>query len=90
MAAKIGLDLKSFGSDVKSKKTRDAVNRDFLEGARLGVNGTPTFFINGRRYDGEHQFHTMAEAIQQAIDKAAKTSKVLKKTRTSTTKRKNR
>jgi protein-disulfide isomerase len=28
------------------------VHRDFASGVRSGVNGTPTFFINGERYDG--------------------------------------
>jgi protein-disulfide isomerase len=28
------------------------VREDFRSGVRSGVNGTPTFFINGRRYDG--------------------------------------
>ncbi len=31
----------------------ERVNSDFMSGVRSGVNGTPTFFVNGHRYDGE-------------------------------------
>ena len=51
-AGKLGLDLPRFGKEltegVYTKKVRD----DFRGGVRSGVNGTPTFFINGVRYDG--------------------------------------
>ena len=39
------------------------VRRDFLSGVRSGVNGTPTFFINDRRYDGPADFESMVAAI---------------------------
>jgi protein-disulfide isomerase len=39
------------------------VREDFLGGARSGVNGTPTFFINGRRHDGSFALEDLIEAI---------------------------
>jgi protein-disulfide isomerase len=36
---------------------------DFLGGVRSGVNGTPTFFINGRRHEGTFAFDDLAAAI---------------------------
>lgn len=45
------------------KRVRD----DFNGGVRSGVNGTPTFFINGQRYDGPSDFDDMAATINDLI-----------------------
>jgi protein-disulfide isomerase len=39
------------------------VKSDFIGGARSGVNGTPTFFINGDRHDGPFEFEDLVAAI---------------------------
>lgn len=45
----------------------ERVREDFMSGVRSGVNGTPTFFINGTRYDGDWQtVDVFAEAIEAA------------------------
>jgi protein-disulfide isomerase len=41
---------------------------DFMSGVRSGVNGTPTFFINGVRHDAASDFETPLESIEFAID----------------------
>jgi protein-disulfide isomerase len=41
------------------------VREDFLSGVRSGVNGTPTIFINGLRYDGPRDLASMLAAIEQ-------------------------
>jgi protein-disulfide isomerase len=43
------------------------VRADFTGGVRSGVNGTPTFFINGHRHDGSFDFETLVSAIQRAM-----------------------
>jgi protein-disulfide isomerase len=40
------------------------VKGDFLGGVRSGVNGTPSFFINGRRHDGSYAFGDLAAAVE--------------------------
>jgi protein-disulfide isomerase len=45
------------------------VRKDFLGGVRSGVNGTPTFFINGNRHDGPFSVDALATAIMGASDK---------------------
>ena len=50
-AGKLGLDLTKFKNDMSSHAFAGRVREDFLSGVRSGVNGTPTFFINGIRYD---------------------------------------
>ena len=47
------------------------VQGDFLGGARSGVNGTPTFFVNGVRHDSPYGVATLSSAIDQAILAAA-------------------
>ena len=42
------------------------VRADFRGGIRSGVNGTPTFFINGRRHDSSFDFATLVQAIEEA------------------------
>jgi protein-disulfide isomerase len=44
---------------------RTKIKADFSGGVRSGVNGTPTFFINGQRHDGSFDFDTLAAAIQE-------------------------
>jgi protein-disulfide isomerase len=40
------------------------VRSDFLGGVRSGVNGTPSFFINGERHEGTYAFENLAAAIE--------------------------
>jgi protein-disulfide isomerase len=40
------------------------VKQDFMGGIKSGVNGTPTFFINGERYNGSYEFDNLVQAIE--------------------------
>lgn len=42
----------------------EKVKSDFLGGVHSGVNGTPTFFINGRRHDGSYAYPDLAAAVE--------------------------
>ena len=49
----MGLDITQFNHDMASHAYAQRVREDFLSGlVRSGVNGTPTFYINGIRYNG--------------------------------------
>jgi protein-disulfide isomerase len=51
-----------------AQKTFEArVRADFTGGVRSGVNGTPTFFINGQRHNGSFDFDALVSAIQQVM-----------------------
>ncbi len=52
LAAKLKLDTDKFELDLQSKALQDKVDADFESGMRSGVNGTPTFFVNGQKFDG--------------------------------------
>ena len=53
---------------LESKEFEPRVKSDFSSGVRSGVNGTPTFFINGQRHDGPYDFASLVEAIDGALE----------------------
>jgi protein-disulfide isomerase len=53
---------------LESKEFEPRVKADFSSGVRSGVNGTPTFFINGQRHDGPYDFESLVEAIDGALE----------------------
>jgi protein-disulfide isomerase len=53
LAEQLGLDMKRFQDDVEKRRFKERVRSDFMGGVRSGVAGTPTFFINGERFDGD-------------------------------------
>jgi protein-disulfide isomerase len=52
MARRLKLDTQAFATALEDGTWTARVREDFRNGIRSGVNGTPTFFINGERYDG--------------------------------------
>jgi protein-disulfide isomerase len=48
-------------------KYKDRVRAEFSGGVRSGVNGTPTFFINGKRHDGPFDYQSLVVAIEEAM-----------------------
>ena len=65
--ALLGLDIDPFTDDLRQPTYAERLREDFLSGVRSGVNGTPTFFINGVRHEGSFDFETMLEAIQARL-----------------------
>src|SRR3954471_13029704 len=61
-AAQLGLDLDRFQIDLAQGTYADRVREDFMSGVRSGVNGTPTFFVNGRRHDGSWDLRSLTAA----------------------------
>ncbi len=48
----LGLNVRQFMAEILSGAHYERIREDFMAGVRAGVNGTPTFFINGERYEG--------------------------------------
>ena len=65
-AAKLGLDAKTFEQELRAHAHTGRVRADFISGARSGVNGTPTFFINGARFDDSWDPDTLTNALKGA------------------------
>jgi len=64
-AAELGLDQTRLNREVTSEVYARRIREDFKNGVRGGVNGTPTFFINGERYDGEFSLKHLLNALTQ-------------------------
>jgi len=64
----LDLDLDLFGKGLAEHVHADRVHEDFLSGVRSGVNGTPTFFINGLRHDDSYEPETLLMALQRAAE----------------------
>ena len=62
-AQTLGLDLQRFQQDLTSHTYAGRVREDFRSGVRSGVNGTPTFFINGVRHDDSWDIETLTDAL---------------------------
>jgi protein-disulfide isomerase len=52
-AQSIGLDMKKFNADLNSPTVKKQVMKDLEDGEKAGVEGTPTLYIDGQRYNGE-------------------------------------
>jgi protein-disulfide isomerase len=68
-AKSLGLDTAQFTRDLEAGTYAKRVRDDFRNGVRSGVNGTPTFFVNGIRYDGSWADE---EAFIRALREAAR------------------
>jgi protein-disulfide isomerase len=66
-AQALGLDLARFTADLENHVHAPRLREDFISGIRSGVNGTPTFFINGVRHNGGYDLESMLEAIRAAV-----------------------
>ena len=64
LAQELQLDPAKLRAALEGNTYRARVRADFTGGVRSGVNGTPTFFINGHRHDGPFDFDDLAEAIE--------------------------
>jgi protein-disulfide isomerase len=51
-AKDMGLNVDKFKADVDSGKYQAVIQKDVADGEKVGVYGTPAFFINGKHYNG--------------------------------------
>jgi len=66
LAARAGVDADLVRRDLEEDRNQPRVREDFMSGVRSGVNGTPTFFINGQRHDGSWDEASLISALQDA------------------------
>lgn len=66
-AGSVGVDAAAVATDIAREAYASRIRADFMGGVRSGVNGTPTFFINGVRFDGNWtDIDTFADTLGQA------------------------
>lgn len=66
-ARDLGLDVDAFASCFASNRYRDEVLSDYRDGIRLGVNSTPTFFINGTQVVGAQPYETFKQLVEAEL-----------------------
>ncbi len=68
-AQQVGLDLAKFDKDVTSPDVKKRIDTDSQEADKLGVSGTPAFFINGRYLSGAQPFESFKKIIDEELAK---------------------
>lgn len=66
-AMELGFDVRRIIDEVITGAHASRIRHDFLSGMRSDVNGTPTFFINRARYEGELDVYAMLQALQAEL-----------------------
>lgn len=69
-ADQVGMGRETFARCLDGERFQTEVEKDLDEGRALGVTGTPTFFINGRRLVGAHPVETFREVVREALESA--------------------
>jgi protein-disulfide isomerase len=64
-AEQLGLDGPTFDDALAQHVYAGRVHEDFMSGVRSGVNGTPTFYINGTRHDDSYELETLLAALER-------------------------
>jgi protein-disulfide isomerase len=65
-AEELGLDVERFDAELAGHVHAPRVREDFMSGVRSGVNGTPTFYIDGVRHDDSYDVDTLLAVLEQA------------------------
>jgi protein-disulfide isomerase len=71
-AAKLSLNTGTFNTCLDSSKYAALIKNEILEGAKVGVNGTPSMFINGRFLSGDQPYDDVAKLIEDELSRAAR------------------
>jgi len=74
-ASRLGIRSEGFLDAIRSEEKAKRVRADFMSGARSGVNGTPTFFINGVRHDEAWDYADLVAAIEASMRGSAAASR---------------
>ncbi|OGC50776.1 hypothetical protein A2716_01940 [candidate division WWE3 bacterium RIFCSPHIGHO2_01_FULL_40_23] len=68
-AANLGMDSFRFNSCVNASTFKQEVDSDLNDGTKVGVSGTPTLFINGKRLVGAQPYETIKAEIEAELSK---------------------
>jgi protein-disulfide isomerase len=67
LAEKLELSVAAMQNALEQGSYRQRIEADVLGGERSGVNGTPTFFINGKRHGASYEYDVLATALNRAL-----------------------
>ncbi len=77
-AKTLDLDLERFVKDVNAGTFAAKIKHDFQTGVMSGVNGTPSLFINGERYDGAFDPESLLEVMQAVTGSSGLSAKTVR------------
>jgi len=66
-AGRLGLDLERFRQDVQSPALAAKIEADINSGLKSGVGGTPSFYINGEKFDGDWENNGLVEYLKGLV-----------------------
>jgi protein-disulfide isomerase len=72
VARELGLDMLRFRAELDAGTYRKAIAADVADAMKLGVSGTPTFFVNGRPVHGNQNLQVFAQVVDEELVRAAK------------------
>lgn len=70
-ASRLGLDMARFQSDIQDEDLYLKARKDFESGMKSGVNRTPTFFVNGRKFNGDWSTGQLLRYLECELDRIA-------------------
>jgi protein-disulfide isomerase len=73
-AKKINLDMTKFASDENLSSVKDRINLDLNYGISIGINGTPTFYLNGKKLTNPQSYEEFKSLVTAAIGGVPTTS----------------
>lgn len=65
-----GMDIEAVAKEVAEHVYLERIRRDFVSGVRSGVNGTPTFYVNGLRHEGGYSLAELLAEVDDAADRS--------------------
>lgn len=68
LAQELQLNIEKFNTDFHSSDIEQKIQDEFMSGVRSGVNGTPCFYINGKRYDEDPSYDTLLSVLKKIIE----------------------
>jgi protein-disulfide isomerase len=67
-AEELELDMEQFVTDYESEEAREKIDADLLSATQLGVNATPTFYLNGKKLAPVRSYQDFSSRVQEEID----------------------
>lgn len=68
-ASELGLNMEQFEKDRESGEIKDSVEKDLSDGRTLGINSTPTFYLNGKKMQNLTSYDAFKKAVEEEINK---------------------
>ena len=66
-AQQLGLEMEKFKQDVLSQEVRDRIERDKNAGIKLNIQGTPSFFLNGKKIENPRGYEDFKKILEEAL-----------------------